>query len=119
MDIPSKVIVGNIYQISISRPKNPLLKMAGVTPLSKEELSERLVQGIAEKGNQIPEKFILKDGFPEAIDAPLELWTDTLLMDFSLLSSSDPHQLAKLKSALSNWGCFQVSTYVSPLIFLF
>jgi len=85
-------------------------KMAAPTPPSKEELSKSLVQEISEKGDEIPEKFILKDGFPEAIDAPDELWTHTLLMDFSLLSSSDPHELAKLKSALSNWGCFQVRT---------
>jgi len=79
-------------------------------PFSKEELSKRLVQEISERGDQVPDKYIHKDGFPQAIDAP-ELWRDTLVIDFSLLASFDENELAKLKSALSNWGCFQVSTY--------
>ena len=89
---------------------------AGPTPLSKEELSKKLVQEISQRGDQVPEKYVYKKGFPEAIDAPDELWRDTLLIDFSLLSSSDHHQLAKLKSALSNWGCFQVCMYTYTYI---
>ncbi|KAL2929798.1 Protein SRG1 [Bienertia sinuspersici] len=51
--------------------------------------------------------FITKTVFPEAIDAS-ELWNNDLLIDFSLLSASSSSQLAKLQSALSQWGCFQV-----------
>ena len=86
--------------------------MGEPAPFSKEELSKKLVQEISQRGDQVPEKYIHKDGFPQAIDAPDELWRDTLVVDFSLLSSFDDNELAKLKSALSNWGCFQVSTYI-------
>ncbi|XP_021768551.1 probable 2-oxoglutarate-dependent dioxygenase ANS [Chenopodium quinoa] len=41
------------------------------------------------------------------------LWEETLLIDFDLIStvSSSAHQdeLSKLNSALKNWGCFQVT----------
>lgn len=80
--------------------------MAEPVPLTKEELASKLVQEIAKQGNGIPEGYLHKNGFPEAIDAP-DLWWDNLLIDLSLLSSSTP-ELAKLRSALSEWGCFQV-----------
>lgn len=81
--------------------------MTQVVPLTKQELASKLVQEIAKKGDEIPEEYLRKDGFPEAIDAP-DLWRGKLLIDFSLLSSYSATELAKLRSALSQWGCFQV-----------
>lgn len=72
-------------------------------PLTKQELTLRLVQELAKKGDEIPEIYLRKDGFPEAIDAP-DLWKENLLIDVSLLSSAP--ELEKLRSALSQWGCF-------------
>ncbi|XP_021844354.2 jasmonate-induced oxygenase 4 [Spinacia oleracea] len=40
-------------------------------------------------------------------DYPLPLM-DTPTIDFSLLLLSDPEELAKLRTALSSWGCFQL-----------
>lgn len=84
-------------------------KMAEDPPLSKQELlASKLAQEIAKKGDEIPEKYLSKDCFPEAIEAP-DLWKHDLLIDCSLLtSSSAAPELAKLRSALSQWGCFQV-----------
>ncbi|XP_021849762.2 jasmonate-induced oxygenase 4 [Spinacia oleracea] len=83
--------------------------MAEDPPLSKQELlASKLAQEIAKKGDEIPEKYLSKDCFPEAIEAP-DLWKHDLLIDCSLLtSSSAAPELAKLRSALSQWGCFQV-----------
>ena len=83
--------------------------MAEPIPLPKKELSSKLVQEIAKNSNEIPEQYLHKNGFPQAIDAP-DLWKDALLIDFSLLSSSST-ELAKLRSALSDWGCFQVCKF--------
>ncbi|KAL2929789.1 Protein SRG1 [Bienertia sinuspersici] len=80
--------------------------MAEPTPLARQDLASKLVQEIARKGNDIPEEYLHKNGFPEAIDAP-DLWRHDLLIDLSLLSSSKL-ELEKLQSALSEWGCFQV-----------
>ncbi|KAH9605048.1 hypothetical protein KSS87_001268 [Heliosperma pusillum] len=77
----------------------------------KKDLGSRpLVQQIAER-NQVPDEYIHKTEFDKAIDSP-KLWKDTLLIDFSLLSSSSPTtaqaELTKLRFALSNWGCFML-----------
>ncbi|KNA04019.1 hypothetical protein SOVF_203570, partial [Spinacia oleracea] len=90
--------------------------MAEPAPITKEELTSKLVQELAKKGDEIPEEYLQKDGFPEAIDAP-DLWRDNLLIDFSLLSSSTPER-AKLRSALSQWGCFQVINHGMETSFL-
>ncbi|XP_021741825.1 protein SRG1-like [Chenopodium quinoa] len=84
--------------------------------ITKEELTSKLVQELTKNGDEIPEIYLHKDGFPEAIDAP-ELWRDNLLIDFSLLSSST-QELAKLQSALSEWGCFQVINHGMDTSFL-
>ncbi|KAK9688652.1 hypothetical protein RND81_09G001100 [Saponaria officinalis] len=73
----------------------------------------KLVQEIAEKGLDVPDEFLYQKGFPGATDAPL-MWSDNLLIDFDLLSSSSPsanYELAKFYSALTTWGCFQVKNH--------
>uniref|UniRef100_A0A803LH20 Fe2OG dioxygenase domain-containing protein n=1 Tax=Chenopodium quinoa TaxID=63459 RepID=A0A803LH20_CHEQI len=69
--------------------------------------ASKIVQELATKGGDIPEEYLYKDGYPNAIDAPDDLWRDDLLIDFSLLSSSSAPELEKLRSALSQWGCLQ------------
>lgn len=86
---------------------NTTTTMAELSPLTKQEVASMLVQEIAKKGDEIPDNFLHKDGIPEAIYDP-DLWRNDLLIDFSLLSSSSTTELAKLRSALSQWGCFQV-----------
>uniref|UniRef100_A0A803LH21 Fe2OG dioxygenase domain-containing protein n=1 Tax=Chenopodium quinoa TaxID=63459 RepID=A0A803LH21_CHEQI len=93
------------------------MAMAQVSPLTKQELASKLVQEIAKKGDEIPEDFFRKDDFPEAIDAP-DLWRGDLLIDFSLLSSYSEPELAKLRSALSKWGCFQLINHGIEVSFL-
>ncbi|XP_074283680.1 protein LATERAL BRANCHING OXIDOREDUCTASE 1-like [Silene latifolia] len=74
----------------------------------------KLVQEIALKGESVPERHFVKQDhvIPPAIDAPSRLWEHTLLIDYSLLSSSSSltHQkeLTRLHYALKHWGCFQV-----------
>lgn len=73
-----------------------------------EELQSKPVQEIARSCNgEIPEKFILKNGYPQPkLDSVP--WMDDLVIDFSLLSSSESEaELGKLRFALSQWGCFQ------------
>ncbi|GAB4852673.1 hypothetical protein Ancab_016888 [Ancistrocladus abbreviatus] len=73
-----------------------------------------LVQEIAGKVGKVPERFVHKNGYPQASDASSAPWMDDLLIDLSLLSpsSSSPQQaaaeLVKLRSAVTSWGCFQV-----------
>nr|BAC77696.1 salt-induced protein [Atriplex nummularia] len=84
---------------------------APVCCLPNDDLASRLVQKIAQTvEDEIPEQFLHKDGFPEAKDVP-ELWTRSLLIDFSLLSSGDQDEIVKFRSALSNWGCFLVKNH--------
>ncbi|KAK9697952.1 hypothetical protein RND81_08G072200 [Saponaria officinalis] len=77
----------------------------------KREIASNLVERVANKsGEEIPNKYLHKHGFPEAIDEP-SVWYHSLLIDFAMLASSTPaavDELAKLRSALSSWGCFQV-----------
>ncbi|KAH9604555.1 hypothetical protein KSS87_018691 [Heliosperma pusillum] len=84
--------------------------MAKVSIISKDDLATKLVQEISQS-SAIPDKFLLKNGFPEAIDAH-NIWNNKLLIDYSLLSSSSMPtsiaELAKLRSALCDWGCFLV-----------
>ncbi|KAL9242467.1 hypothetical protein vseg_016460 [Gypsophila vaccaria] len=95
--------------------------MAEPAPPSKQELASNLVQEIAQKGAHIPDKFLHKDGFPDAIH-DLHLWNDTLLIDFSLLTSSSSvtraREHAKLRSALSHWGCFLIINHGIERTFL-
>lgn len=87
--------------------------MAETVAMTKEILATKLVQEITKKGDHnnnvhVPEDYLLKEGFFKAIDA-FDSWTNHLLIDFSLLSSSSSDdELAKLRSALSQWGYFQV-----------
>ncbi|XP_057518755.1 protein SRG1-like [Amaranthus tricolor] len=91
----------------------------------KDEIAPKLVQEIAQKMEDIPERFLLKnDKISPAIDPPSNLWNDTLLIDFSLLSSqslsssSAQDELSKLHYALSHWGCFQVINHGMTSSFL-
>lgn len=72
------------------------------------------VQELASKGEEIPEKFIHKDGDGGAPNAPI---MDVPVVDIALLGSST-EELDKLRSALNTWGCFQVSNpklfFLSP-----
>jgi len=85
----------------------------------QSDMASKLVQEIAQKEEGVPERFILKQGeILDATDANPGLWEDTLLIDFSLLSSdsssSTPagqNELSKLQYALKHWGCFQVWLY--------
>ncbi|GAB4828217.1 hypothetical protein Ancab_035131 [Ancistrocladus abbreviatus] len=82
------------------------------SPVKAEFLSQP-VQEIARSSKQVPERFPHKNGYPKASDDSVP-WMDSLLIDLSLLlsqSSSSPAakaELAKLRSALSTWGCFQM-----------
>ncbi|CDP10482.1 unnamed protein product [Coffea canephora] len=70
----------------------------------------RMVQELAEDGDEIPERFICKDTPYGLITASLPLM-DIPVIDLSRLSSSSAttdEELEKLQSALSSWGCFQV-----------
>ncbi|XP_010687862.1 jasmonate-induced oxygenase 4 [Beta vulgaris subsp. vulgaris] len=96
---------------------NTTTTMAELSPLTKQEVASMLVQEIAKKGDEIPDNFLHKDGIPEAIYDP-DLWRNDLLIDFSLLSSSSTTELAKLRSALSQWGCFQVINHGIEVSFL-
>ncbi|KAL9230675.1 hypothetical protein vseg_005995 [Gypsophila vaccaria] len=86
----------------------------------------KLVQELALKGESVPQKHLIKDDhvIPLAIDAPSQLWHDTLLIDYSLLSlslsssSSSSKELAKLHLALKDWGCFQVINHEMTNTFL-
>ncbi|KAK9698969.1 hypothetical protein RND81_08G144600 [Saponaria officinalis] len=80
----------------------------------------KLVQEIALKGESVPKTHLLKDDhvIPPAIDAPSQLWTHSLLIDYSLISSSSSNELAKLHSALKDWGCFQVINHEMTNSFL-
>ncbi|XP_074302780.1 protein LATERAL BRANCHING OXIDOREDUCTASE 1-like [Silene latifolia] len=88
--------------------------------LVKEDVGSKLAQEIAKKGDEIPERFILK--YPEiiipAIDAPSNLWENDLLIDYSLLSSSHRTELLKFSSALKEWGCFQVINHGMTNLYL-
>ncbi|XP_021768228.1 protein SRG1-like [Chenopodium quinoa] len=79
----------------------------------KEDVISRLVQEIAKKGEEVPQKYIIKnDVISSPIDASTNLWQEMLLIDFDLISSGSSsahqHELSKLHSAFKNWGCFQV-----------
>ncbi|XP_074284485.1 protein LATERAL BRANCHING OXIDOREDUCTASE 1-like [Silene latifolia] len=84
--------------------------MAEAIP-SKQEFASKLVQEIVKRGDEVPNVYLQKDDIPQVTeDEPDNLWTQTLLIDFALLSSPTTSvvELAKLRSALSDWGCFQV-----------
>ncbi|XP_074302209.1 protein LATERAL BRANCHING OXIDOREDUCTASE 1-like [Silene latifolia] len=89
------------------------------TPV-KEDVKSELAQEIAKKGDEIPERFILK--YPEiitpAIDAQSNLWENDLLIDYSLLSSGHQTELLKFSSALKEWGCFQVINHGMTNLYL-
>ncbi|KNA13825.1 hypothetical protein SOVF_113250 [Spinacia oleracea] len=75
------------------------------------DLASRLVQKIAQTvKDDIPDQFLHKDGFPEAKDIA-QFWTDSLLIDLSLISSGDKDEFAKFQSVLSTWGCFLVKNH--------
>ncbi|CAO2841124.1 unnamed protein product [Amaranthus hypochondriacus] len=80
---------------------------SGTEIITRKNLASKLVQEIAKNGDEIPEKYIHKNGYPEAIDDP-DLWRNNLLIDLSLLCTSSTSELSKLRSPLSQWGCFQV-----------
>ncbi|KMT06724.1 hypothetical protein BVRB_7g158850 [Beta vulgaris subsp. vulgaris] len=68
-----------------------------MAPTSLKPVQELLQSGY------VPETYIQKledDGPVPLMDSPI--------IDFSLLSSSNPEELKKLCSALSSWGCFQL-----------
>lgn len=71
----------------------------------------RPVQELAEDGGELPQGFICKD-FPYGLINSSVPLMDIPVLDFSRLSSSSDstadEELAKLQSALTSWGCFQV-----------
>ncbi|KAH9615980.1 hypothetical protein KSS87_023268 [Heliosperma pusillum] len=84
--------------------------MAETASEIQQEIALNLVEEVAKNGEEVPDKFIHKDGFPGAVDEP-DTWKHNLLVDFSALTSSTPAsgiELAKLRNALCQWGCFQV-----------
>ncbi|KAL9223951.1 hypothetical protein vseg_000033 [Gypsophila vaccaria] len=94
--------------------------MGETTCSNKQDIASNLVEEIAISCEEIPDKYLHKDGFPEAIDVP-NVWNQSLLIDFSVLASSTPaaaDELAKLRSALSHWGCFQVINHGIESTFL-
>ncbi|XP_074281180.1 protein SRG1-like [Silene latifolia] len=99
-------------QVSILHSTKKMLqsKMAEPATQIQQGIASNLVEEIAKNGEEIPDKFIHKDGFPGAIIDP-DIWKHSLLIDFSVLTSSTPAsavELAKLRYALCHWGCFQV-----------
>lgn len=69
------------------------------------------VQELVEDG-VVPEKYIQQfEDDSQVGDSPLP-FMDGPTIDFSLLLSSNQEELAKLRNALSSWGCFQVCIYV-------
>ncbi|KAF5482253.1 hypothetical protein F2P56_002838 [Juglans regia] len=64
------------------------------------------VQELLINGEELPEKYIHKDGDGGVLDVPL---MEVPVVDLSLLASSltSREELEKLRSALSSWGCFQ------------
>ncbi|XP_021765371.1 probable 2-oxoglutarate-dependent dioxygenase ANS [Chenopodium quinoa] len=74
-------------------------------------VQEILQSGVVPKGYIQPEDdYQVGNGSPPLMDAPT--------IDFSLLSSSSPDELAKLCSALSSWGCVQLVNHGIPLSIL-
>ncbi|XP_021858328.1 protein SRG1-like [Spinacia oleracea] len=65
------------------------------------------VQELVEDG-VVPEKYIQQfEDDSQVGDSPLP-FMDGPTIDFSLLLSSNQEELAKLRNALSSWGCFQL-----------
>ncbi|KAL2900130.1 Protein SRG1 [Bienertia sinuspersici] len=66
------------------------------------------VQELLQDGT-VPEKYLqqFEDDTRLNQDCPLPLM-DGLIIDCSLLSSSSPKELEKIRSVLSTWGCFQL-----------
>ncbi|GMH04577.1 hypothetical protein Nepgr_006417 [Nepenthes gracilis] len=87
----------------------------------KPELLPMPVQEIVRNTKEVPDRFIHKNGFPQATLDSVPLM-DTLLIDIALISSpSSPSveaELRKLRSALSSWGCFQVVNHGMTSSFL-
>uniref|UniRef100_A0A803LH16 Non-haem dioxygenase N-terminal domain-containing protein n=1 Tax=Chenopodium quinoa TaxID=63459 RepID=A0A803LH16_CHEQI len=85
----------------------------------EEVLQSKVVQEIALSCNgEIPEQFIHKEGFPQSkVDSVS--YMDDFVIDLSLVfSPSSPeydHELGKLRSALSQWGCFQCKEVIIVL----
>ncbi|XP_021765361.1 probable 2-oxoglutarate-dependent dioxygenase ANS [Chenopodium quinoa] len=75
------------------------------------------VQEILQSG-VVPKGYLLtKDDYQLGNDGPPSLM-DTPTIDFSLLSSSSPDELAKLRVALTSWGCVQLVNHGMPLSLL-
>ncbi|GAB4832774.1 hypothetical protein Ancab_006790 [Ancistrocladus abbreviatus] len=97
--------------------------MAESAPAAKAQLPSNTVQEIAQScSTAVPERYIHKNGYPQAARDSLP-WMDPLLIDLSLLSSpsSSPAKTAELdkfKSALTSWGCFQVINHGMTSSFL-
>ncbi|KMT06782.1 hypothetical protein BVRB_7g159410 [Beta vulgaris subsp. vulgaris] len=73
-----------------------------MAPVALKPVQELLQDGV------VPEAYIVQlEDDNEDGDRPVPLM-DGPILDFSLLSSSDPQELDKLQSALSSWGCFQL-----------
>ncbi|KMT06726.1 hypothetical protein BVRB_7g158870 [Beta vulgaris subsp. vulgaris] len=73
-----------------------------MAPVTLKPVQELLKDGV------VPEAYILqlKDDNEDG-DRTVPLMEGPIL-DFSLLSSSEPQELDNLRSALSSWGCFQL-----------
>lgn len=82
---------------------------------SNGEFSSNIVQEIAALliDQRVPERYIHKNGYTPAEEAI----TGYIEIDFSRLSDED--ELGKLRSALSEWGCFQVTVFLSSYYFIF
>lgn len=88
-----------------------------------EELQSKPVQEIARSCNgEVPDRFVHKKGYPQAKFDSVP-WMDDVIIDFSLLSASPSspeaqHELAKLRLALTQWGCFQAINHGFTSTFL-
>lgn len=76
------------------------------------ESASKTVQELITSGKELPEKYIYKGSDAGKLDASLPLM-DVPIIDIGLLTSpsSSTHELEKLRSALSFWGCFQAINY--------
>ncbi|KAL9273202.1 hypothetical protein AKJ16_DCAP08123 [Drosera capensis] len=81
----------------------------GYAPSAAVELPSRTVQEIADTGEEVPDRYIYQDNM--WIDPSLLPWMpSTVVTDLQLLLTSQS-ELAKLRSALNSWGCFQVRAH--------
>nr|GFC84171.1 non-heme dioxygenase N-terminal domain-containing protein [Tanacetum cinerariifolium] len=67
------------------------------------------VQEVSAKCEQLPERYFRKhdEEYGGNLTNAHDVTAEIPVIDFSLLATSSPSELDKLKSAVITWGCFQ------------